>query len=134
MNDVPLIKTNSINDINTSLIAIKKQLKQLNEALGLVDFSGIDTPVFVKKSDVVDVVESGNLNPVTSNAVANAIENIPTASYSESSTGFNANFGTGYCFSRRLGKLCIISININSTILAMAQDSIFCFIPEESLT
>lgn len=69
MNDVPLIKTNSINDINTSLIAIKKQLKQLNEALGLVDAPDVDTSVFVKKSDVVDVVESGNMNPVTSNAV-----------------------------------------------------------------
>lgn len=69
MNDVPLIKTNSINDINTSLIAIKKQFKQLNEALGLVDIPDVDTSVFVKKSDVVDVVESGNMNPVTSNAV-----------------------------------------------------------------
>ena len=51
-------------------------------------------------------------------------------SYSESSTGFNSNFGTGFCFSRRLGKLCIIAISIDSTTLAMAQDSKFCFIPE----
>jgi hypothetical protein len=69
MNDIPLIQKADINSINTSIIAIKKQLKQLNEALGLVDVPSIDTSVFVKKSDVVDVVESGNMNPVTSNAV-----------------------------------------------------------------
>ena len=48
MNDVPLIKTNSINDINTSLIAIKKQLKQINEAVGLIDIPSADTSGFVK--------------------------------------------------------------------------------------
>ena len=70
MNDIPLIQKVDINSINTSIIAIKKQLKQLNEALGLVDVPSIDTSVFVKKSDVVDVVEADNMNPVTSNAVA----------------------------------------------------------------
>ena len=35
MNDVPLVNKNDINSINTSLIAIKKQLKLLNEAVGL---------------------------------------------------------------------------------------------------
>lgn len=77
MNDVPLIKTNSINDINTSLIAIKKQLKQINEAVGLIDIPSVDTSSFVKKSDVVDTVESGNLNPVTSNAVAESCCRFP---------------------------------------------------------
>lgn len=69
MNDVPLVKANNIHDINTSIIAIKKQLKQLNEAVGLIDLPTIDTSIFVKKSEVVDVVEEGNMNPVTSNAV-----------------------------------------------------------------
>ena len=76
MNDVPLIQKADINSINTSIIAIKKQLKQLNEALGLVDMPSIDTSVFVKKSDVVDVVESGNMNPVTSNAVAEVADSL----------------------------------------------------------
>lgn len=66
MNDVPLVQKNDINSINTSLIAVKKQLKQLTEAVGLID---VDTSVFVKKSEVVDAVEAGNMNPVTSNAV-----------------------------------------------------------------
>lgn len=69
MNDVPLVKANNIHDINTSIIAIKKQLKQLNEAVGLIDMPTIDTSIFVKKSEVVDVIEEGNMNPVTSNAV-----------------------------------------------------------------
>ena len=69
MNDVPLVKDNNINSINTSLIAVKKQLKQLTEAVGLIDVPDVDTSVFVKKSEVVDAVESGNMNPVTSNAV-----------------------------------------------------------------
>ena len=71
MNSIPLAKTNNINDINTSIIAIKKQLKELEEALGLIDGNIPDVSPFVKKSDIVDTVTSGNMNPVTSNAVAN---------------------------------------------------------------
>ncbi len=75
MNDVPLVNVNDINSINTSIIAIKKQLMQLNEAVRLIDTPNvnIDLTPFVKKTDVVDVVQSGNLNPVTSNAVATAL-------------------------------------------------------------
>ena len=70
MNDVPLIRKTDVNDINTSLIAIKKQLKQLNEAVGLIDVPDVDLTPFVRKDEVVNVVESGNMNPITSNAVA----------------------------------------------------------------
>ena len=76
MNDVPLVKANNIHDINTSIIAIKKQLKQLNEAVGLIDMPTIDTSIFVKKSEVVDVVEADNMNPVTSNAVAEVADSL----------------------------------------------------------
>ena len=69
MNDVPLVNKNDINSINTSLIAIKKQLTQLNEAVGLIDVPDVDLTPFVRKDEVVDVIESGNMNPVTSNAV-----------------------------------------------------------------
>ena len=79
MNDVPLIQNADINSINTSIIAIKKQLKQINEALGLIDTPDVDLSPFVKKEDVVDAVESGNLNPITSNAVANNITNTVTS-------------------------------------------------------
>lgn len=71
MNDVPLVKDNKINDINTSIIAIKKQLKQLNEAVGLIDIPDMpDLSPYIKKSDIVDAVTSGDMHPVTSNAVA----------------------------------------------------------------
>lgn len=71
MNDVPLIQKADINSINTSIIAIKKQLKQLTEAVGLIDIPDMpDLSPFVKKTDVADVVEADNMNPVTSNAVA----------------------------------------------------------------
>ena len=73
MNDVPLIQSPDTNSINTSIIAIKKQLRTINEALGLIDIPDApDLSPYVKKTDVVDVVESGNMNPVTSNAVANS--------------------------------------------------------------
>ncbi len=74
MNDVPLIQKADINSINTSIIAIKKQLKQLTEAVGLIDVPDVDTSVFVKKTDVVDVVEADNMSPVTSNAVYEAVK------------------------------------------------------------
>lgn len=71
MNDVPLVKDNKINDINTSIIAIKKQLKQLNEAVGLIDIPDMpNLSLYIKKSDVVNTVTSGDMHPVTSNAVA----------------------------------------------------------------
>ena len=73
MNDVPLVNKNDINSINTSLIAIKKQLKQLNEAVGLIDVPDVDLTPFVRKDEVVDVIESGNMNPVTSNAVSQSL-------------------------------------------------------------
>ncbi len=104
MNDVPLVNANDINSINTSIIAIKKQLRQLNEAVGLIDTPdvNIDLAPFVKKSDVVDVVQSGNLNPVTSNAVAEKFkENVCIhsikVSYQESVTIPFGNWGFGYC-------------------------------------
>ena len=77
MNDVPLIRKTDVNDINTSLIAIKKQLKQLNEAVGLIDVPDVDLTPFVRKDEVVNVIESGNMNPVTSNAVASISKVVP---------------------------------------------------------
>lgn len=75
MNEVPLIQEVRKNDINTSIIAIKKQLKQLIEAVGLIESPNApDLSPYVKKADVTDVVEVGNSNPVTSNGVAIAIE------------------------------------------------------------
>lgn len=71
MNDVPLIQNADVNSINTSIIAIKKQLNQISELLGLIDIPDApDLSPYVKKADVADVIEADNMNPVTSNAVA----------------------------------------------------------------
>ena len=74
---IPLVQNNEKDSINTSIIAIKKNLERINSILGLVDSgSDIDTSEFVKKSDIVDVVQSGNMSAVTSNAVNNVIGRI----------------------------------------------------------
>ena len=88
MNAIPLInnipKTNINNEkqlrqeINTSLVALKKEAGTLegliNEAAQMLvtinnRIATLENDT-VKKSDIVDVVQSGNLQPVTSNAVA----------------------------------------------------------------
>ena len=71
MNDVPLIQNADVNSINTSIIAIKKQLNQISELLGLIDIPDApDLSPFVRKDEVADVIEADNMNPVTSNAIA----------------------------------------------------------------
>ena len=88
MNAIPLInnipKTNINNEkqlrqeINTSLVALKKEAGTLegliNEAAQMLvtinnRIATLENDT-VKKSDIVDVVQSGNMNPVTSNAVS----------------------------------------------------------------
>ena len=70
---IPLVQNNEKDSINTSIIAIKRNIERINMLLGLSNSEEIDTSEFVKKSDIVDVVEAGNMNPVTSNAVVKKI-------------------------------------------------------------
>jgi len=67
-------------EINTSLVALKKEAGTLegliSEALQILDevnnrIATLENDT-VKKSDIVDVVQSGNMSAVTSNAVANS--------------------------------------------------------------
>ena len=89
MNDVPLVQNNEKDSINTSIIAIKKNLERINSLLGLVDsgepdLSGLATKQELENAvteinDTIDEVEtslqpvntvtSGNMHSVTSNAV-----------------------------------------------------------------
>lgn len=75
MNEVPLIEKVQKNDINTTIIAIKKQLKELNALLGLIDIQSDkqDLSPYVRKDEVIDEVKRFDLSPVTSNAVANSL-------------------------------------------------------------
>jgi hypothetical protein len=99
MNAIPLINNipkSNINgnekqlrqEINTSLVALKKEAGTLegliNEAAQMLvtinnRIATLENDT-VKKSDVVDVVQSGNMNPVTSNAVADKISSLDVSS------------------------------------------------------
>lgn len=79
---IPLINEVNKNDINTSIIAIKKDLERINTLLGLNNTEEIDTSIFATKEELeqaktdlapVDTVTSGNMHSVTSNAVYNAL-------------------------------------------------------------
>ena len=67
---IPLVQNNEKDSINTSIIAIKRNIERINMLLGLSNSEEIDTSEFVKKSDIVDEVTVGNMQSVTSNAVA----------------------------------------------------------------
>ena len=66
---IPLVQNNDKDAINTSIIAIKRNIERINMLLGLSNSEEIDTSEFVKKSDIVDEVTVGNMQSVTSNAV-----------------------------------------------------------------
>ena len=70
---IPLIQKPEKDDINTSIIAIKRNIERINMLLGLSNSEEIDTSEFVKKSDIVDEVTVGNMQSVTSNAVAECL-------------------------------------------------------------
>ena len=87
---IPLAKDNSKDSINTSIIAIKRQIERINMLLGLVD-SGNDPDLsgFATKTELqdavteldteiaalapVDEVTVDNMHSVTSNAVASKL-------------------------------------------------------------
>lgn len=58
MNEVPLIEKVQKNDINTTIIAIKKQLKELNALLGLIDIQSDkqDLSPYVRKDEVIKAI------------------------------------------------------------------------------
>ena len=76
---IPLINEVNKNDINTSIIAIKKNIERINTLLGLNNTEEIDTSIFATKEELeqaetdlapVDEVTSGNMHAATSNIVA----------------------------------------------------------------
>ena len=70
---IPLVQEATKDAINTSIIAIKRNIERINMLLGLSNSEEIDTSEFVKKSNIVDEVTVGNMQSVTSNAVAEAV-------------------------------------------------------------
>lgn len=79
MNNIPLPKSNKKEDIDTTIIAIKKHLEDINRLLGLVDNpESPDLSGFVTRAELqnsfVNAVELDNMKGATSNAVAESME------------------------------------------------------------
>ena len=83
---IPLVKNNEKDSINTSIIAIKRNIERINMLLGLVDSGSPDLSGLATKQELqdaitqvetdlapVDEVTSGNMQSVTSNAVSKAL-------------------------------------------------------------
>ena len=79
---IPLVQNNEKDSINTSIIAIKRNIERINMLLGLVDSGSPDLSGLATKQELedaitqvetdlapVDEVTSGNMHSVTSNAV-----------------------------------------------------------------
>ena len=78
---IPLVQNNEKDSINTSIIAIKRNIERINMLLGLSNSEEIDTSKFATKEELqqavtdlqpVDEVAIDNMHSVTSNAVAEA--------------------------------------------------------------
>lgn len=77
MAGIPLVNSNSVNDINTSIIAIKKEISSTGN-------TDVNVTVNLPENSIpVDAVTSGDMHAVTSNAVAEAL----SYSTSEINTG-----------------------------------------------
>ena len=79
---IPLVQNNEKDSINTSIIAIKRNIERINMLLGLSNSEEIDTSVFATKDELqqavtdlqpVDEVAVDNMHSVTSNAIANIL-------------------------------------------------------------
>lgn len=80
---IPLIQKPEKDDINTSIIAIKRNIERINMLLGLVDSGDPDLSGLATKQELqdaiteltpVDEVAVDNMHSVSSNAVANCLE------------------------------------------------------------
>jgi hypothetical protein len=83
---IPLVQEATKDAINTSIIAIKRNIERINMLLGLVDSGSPDLSGLATKQELedaitqvetdlapVDEVTSGNMHSVTSNAVSKAM-------------------------------------------------------------
>ena len=78
MNSIPLPKSNKKEDIDTTIIAIKKHLEEINRLLGIDNSESPDLSGLVTKAELqssfVNNIELYNMKGATSNAVAESME------------------------------------------------------------
>lgn len=84
---IPLVQNNEKDSINTSIIAIKRNIERINMLLGLVDSGSPDLSGLATKQELEDAVNSlqpvdevtvGNMQSVSSDAVAKVVYNVLT--------------------------------------------------------
>ena len=84
---IPLVQNNEKDSINTSIIAIKRNIERINMLLGLSNSEEIDTSKFATKEELqqavtdlqpVDEVAVDNMHSVTSNAVYKTTKEVET--------------------------------------------------------
>ena len=97
---IPLVQEATKDAINTSIIAIKRNIERINMLLGLSNSEEIDTSVFATKEELqalepVDEVTVDNMQSVTSNAVAQAIGGSQIKTY-QFTLQINSSSGYGY--------------------------------------
>lgn len=74
---IPLVQDNQKDSINASLIAIKREEERLQALIAEADKKIAElNELKVSKSDIVDEVTLNNMQSVTSNAVASALDNL----------------------------------------------------------
>lgn len=120
---IPLIQKPEKDDINTSIIAIKRNIERINMLLGLSNSEEIDTSEFVKKSEITDEVTIGNMQSVTSNAVAEALQNVSSevsqAIQNERTTYYGTlTRGTVYVQGYQAGIICALRNNVGCGVFA----------------
>ena len=57
---IPLVQNNEKDSINTSIIAIKRNIERINMLLGLSNSEEIDTSKFATKEELQQAVIKGN--------------------------------------------------------------------------
>lgn len=79
---IPLVDNNGKDSINTSVIAIKKEIEQIESLLQNArnKLKSLSDNDFLYRSDLTDTVTVGDNQPVTSNAVADKINSLDVPS------------------------------------------------------
>jgi hypothetical protein len=120
---IPLVQKAEKDDINTSIIAIKRNIERINMLLGLVDSGSPDLSGLATKQELedaitqvetdlapVDEVTSGNMHSVTSGAVYSALLLLKTVSRGGTLLSGNTQL-TGDGLSYTITKKGIVKVN-----------------------
>jgi hypothetical protein len=110
MAGIPLVNSNSVNDINTSIIAIKKEISSTGN-------TDVNVTVNLPENSIpVDTVADGDMHAVTSNAVALAISNYIKSVAVSASTDSAGNAYLGYDYTQMI-PIAFVPINYGTELV-----------------